>query len=581
MFFFISAVALSVGLITFLPSFNLSLFGDDWLTLHRYATTLGPDSTSNWNHLSYFLTPYGPQDISMGLLQKIFDFNPLYYFSVSFFLRSLATLSLIPITFYLTRSKLATFFAMLFFVVTTTGLETTNWVFNMPTYLSISLFNIFLFFFIKSRDKDNFKMLLISGVLFYVTYITQPIRMTGLVPFVLSIELFSLFLERNRRSLKKSAIRIGVIAIAFTLVVFAGNSLGSTSGDWTSRLVQGAERFSSNLKKGNSAVIFYPIITYGSTFIPDIATPYVSVQRRMQLLKDILIPTFTVYGASMVLLYFSIKRIKPKHFVSAIFAGGVWSLIVSIIWYSNRATISSVHTLLLTFGGYFIIVAAGLLIIHFKNKRISLAIFASVAWSLLAFILPWFWSSHMVMNTTHRYLTTSSVGATLLLATIISLGKNTKYKILIFLFVLPLAMIQAKTTRNRLDYYVSRHGVRLDRKIWEKVPYIPEFGQDFEPLIFYFEGDKENSGILFDTLIFGFSARLKFIQNVRSYRNARVFSDYGNLISAVTDGQSLKKHGLEQKPVDIDRIYAFQLIGKDNLINNTESVRNDLRKYKK
>ena len=68
-------VIILVSFFTFSPSFKLALFGDDWLAFFRYVQHLGPRSSGEWNHLTYYLTPYGPQDITMGILYKIFGFT--------------------------------------------------------------------------------------------------------------------------------------------------------------------------------------------------------------------------------------------------------------------------------------------------------------------------------------------------------------------------------------------------------------------------------------------------------------------------------------------------------------------------
>src|ERR1035437_6763385 len=96
-----------ISLFTFYPTFSLNLFGDDWLAFFRYLQHLGPKSPGAWNHLTYFLTPYGAQDIMMGLLQKIFDYNSTWYYLTNYCLRLGAALSLYPLVLYLTKSKLS------------------------------------------------------------------------------------------------------------------------------------------------------------------------------------------------------------------------------------------------------------------------------------------------------------------------------------------------------------------------------------------------------------------------------------------------------------------------------------------
>ena len=111
-------VVIFVSLFTLYPSFQLALLGDDWLAFFRYAQHLGPRSPGVWNHLTYFLTPYGAQDITMGLLQKFFEFDSFWYYFVSYLLRLTASFSLFPLVYYLTKKKTPALFAVLFFSVT-------------------------------------------------------------------------------------------------------------------------------------------------------------------------------------------------------------------------------------------------------------------------------------------------------------------------------------------------------------------------------------------------------------------------------------------------------------------------------
>ncbi|EKD90314.1 MAG: hypothetical protein ACD_31C00018G0001, partial [uncultured bacterium] len=50
--------------------------------------------------------------------------------------------------------------------------------------------------------------------------------------------------------------------------------------------------------------------------------------------------------------------------------------------------------------------------------------------------------------------------------------------------------------------------------------------------------------------------------------------------SAVTDGKSLVQFELPAKAIPIENIYAFRLEGKDDLVNVTNDIRQQLRDAK-
>ena len=255
-----------ISLITFLPAFNLGLFGDDWLAFWRYLQYLGPKSSGEWNHLSYFFTSYGAQDIIMELLQKIFDYNSLYYQVTSYILRLIASLSIYPVAWYLTRNKLASFLAVLFLSVTTIGLETTAWVFNMPSYIAISFLNLFFYFYLKSHFEQKINLLGMAGLLFTLAFLMAPIRMHGLLPFVIVMELFWLFQKPSKIMVKQFLFRASLfISISMGIfLIFSKSPVAPTLG-------VSNEIIATLLKLINEGTINFllnPLKTIGSIFIP-------------------------------------------------------------------------------------------------------------------------------------------------------------------------------------------------------------------------------------------------------------------------------------------------------------------------
>src|SRR4030043_1048740 len=566
------------GIYLLRPSLNLALFGDDWLTLHRYQFELGPNPVNNWTHLSYFFTSYGPQDIVMGLLQKVVGFNSYYYYLTSFLLRFTSTLSFIPIIFHITKSRASTLFGMLFFISTAIGLESTVWVFNMPTYISIIFLNLFLYYYIKSHEIHKFKFILISTLFYFLAYVSQSIRMTGLLPFVITMEIYFLIANGvTKNSLIYFLKRISIF-LCILIYIFVSGNVMSNNSLWSERFNQGFLSITNSISQGQSSILLYPLITFGSFLLPDFIAPLISFSRRIGLILNLQLPVLLIFILVMSLILKSSKKKVIKKIYFSIFGlFGLWVIISTHIWYLNKINMTPIFTLLMVIGGYFLIILGTLFFINKRNHKIQAGIFLSIAWTFCSFLLPWFWNPINVIMTTHRYLAVSAVGVTILLSLIISLGKANKNKLFLFILFFPLILIQAKATHLYLRAQEKRHSIVLDTKIWSQIPYIPELGKDNTPLIFFFEGDSTNNGILFDVLTFGFPAKLEFKQGVSNYKNAITMDVYSELESAVFDGKSLKRFGLEQKPVGLDRIYAFKLIGEETLINDTEIVRNNLK----
>jgi hypothetical protein len=511
MIFFI-AVITSISLFTLYQTFNLALFGDDWLAFFRYLQHLGPQSTSQWNHITYFLTPYGAQDILMGLLQKIYGYQSTPYFIISYLLRIIAAFSLFPLVFYLTKSKLATFFAILFFSVTTTGLDTTNWVFNMPSYITVALFNLCLYFFISSREKKNLILLTISGLLYYLAYVVTPIRMHGSLPLIVLLEIFLYLQTKNLKSLKSSLLRVGLFVFIFLVIRYTGQSQGPPQ-EASERLLLGITSMTKLLQNGDWGFLFNPLIIFSSMFIPDFILPVIG--------RNFIL---TLIGITITI--FVILKIKR----------------------------------------------------HFKTTHLSTTLFLGISWSILSFFLAWWWIPTTIFPTVYRYLIPSAVGISILIAGFIALGKNkTQQKLLftIFLFVIFLHII---TTRTYINYLVNTRGQDISNKIWSSMPRIEGIGESKEPLIFYFEGDGTNEAIIHDIITFGLPPHMALIYNLREEDGGIPIpmTNWQEVISAATKGQTLPNYGYPIKPVSPERIYAFHLSGYDNLINITDSLREKL-----
>ncbi len=580
---------LALGVWTFLPSFNLALFGDDWLAFVRYLYHLGPspETPGRWNHLNYFLTPYGPQDIFMGLLQKAYGYQSSLYYLTSYLLRLAAALSLLPLVNYLTRSKLAAFFAVIFFLVTTTGLDTTNWVFNMPSYISIFFLNIFLYFYIKSRDQNK-KLIILAAGLYYFAYILAPIRMHGILPFILSLEIFWLVKNRSLSSLKFSLLRLGIIFFTFVFINLTGQSSGAGS-DWNQRFYGGVGLMLNMLGQGRFDFLFYPVVILGETVFPSILFNY---ERLSQSFWSLLLVASPILICFSLLLTFFSKDIPlfKKYAWKIIFPFLIlWTALAIFVTLQNYSTFGFVpFFIFLNIGGYLLIIFLILLILFLKTPY-SNALFVSFSWTIASYIAAW-WSEPMqIYPSIHRYLIPAAVGISIFLATIICLGEGKK-RVSLFILLSTLILIQMFSTRsyfNNLDNFRSQE---ISDKIWSAFPYIPEIGQGKELRLFYFEASPDNlsQAILHDVITFGFPTHIGLLYKYYlhySPSNNVATNNTEELVSAVTDGRYLTAHGHKAEPIGIEYIYAFRLEGKSSLTDITAETREKLKsiieQYKK
>lgn len=571
-------IIIAVSLFAFYPAFGLGLFGDDWLSFWKFVQSLGPGSESrHWNYLSYYLTSYGSQDILMGgILRNIYGFNSAPYYVTSYMFKLIAAFSLYPLVFYLTKNKLAAFFAVLFFSVTAIGFDTTNWVFNMPSYLAMAFFSIFLFLFLRAREEKGYKTLLFSGLFYYIAYVTAPIRFTGLLPFIVVIELFWLAVNHNKKTAQKVVLRLLFILLVVIFISKTGTSMGAAS-DWRERFLGGLTMSQTFLSQGRFDFLFYPIVTFGSFFVPDI----LMIPGKQFILKtDLffsLLPFYVLFLLAFTILTKNLPKKGVGEFWKIAAVGFLWLSAVELIFIFNRITFSNgAFIYLLAIGGYMLIIGAYILIKSLNKPEILQAVFVSLAWSILSFLPAWWWAPNTIFPVTHRYLIGSAVGIAVFLSILINLAKKSKTKYTTAGIIIIIIILHIIAARIYINYQLNTHSSEITEKIWSAIPYVPEAIKYPGPKIFYFQA--EDGGILHDAITFGFPPHMALIYNMREEDGLTTtpMEDWKDVESAARDGSPFHRYNYFQ-PLPLEKIFAFRLEGKNNLVNVTDLARKKLQ----
>lgn len=530
-FFLTVVITLIISFYAMFPSFKLGLFGDDWLVLWRTQDTLG--SSGVISYIAYLLSRYGAFDLSAFLIYKVLGLQSIYYYIAAYILRIVAAISFYPLIFFLTKNRVSASLSVLFFSVTAIGIDATNWVFNMPVYIAVAFLNFFFLFYIKSVLEEKVKLLFLSILFFLIALILASVRMTGIIPLMILLEIFLLLkvpklkkinlkiiFEENFKNLKIFLIRTSIFLGSFFLIVVIGQAVavingrtgwelaGSTTdifGIWKSGINIGA----NSLNEGKADFLYHPLITIGNMLLP-----------------------------------LNILTVNPLFFISL----GILIIILGIIFLKA----------------------------NWHNRYISIGIFISLSWMVISFFFAWLQNPQIILPFNHRYLTVSAVGLTILLSVMTKIQNVSFRTISILLFVI-IILININSSRKYLQNQVDNyHGAAISEKIWSQMPFIPEIGKSDDPILFYFTG--ENKQILYGTLTFGFPVHMALLYNLDDFsKMPNPVDSWEQVVSAVTDGNSLAPFGLPKKQIPIENIYAFNLEGKDKLINTTEQIRIKLK----
>jgi hypothetical protein len=245
----------------------------------------------------------------------------------------------------------------------------------------------------------------------------------------------------------------------------------------------------------------------------------------------------------------------------------------------NIVSFSGSNLILMTIVGGLTIIVWILFSIKYRNKENILdALFISLSWTIMSFFLAWLWNPSSYIDSTHRYLTSSVVGISIFFAVIISLGKKLKNQVFIVLILSSFLILHISATRTYITKLLNSHSQQSIDRIWSSIPFIPDIGK--KPVILYFEKDETNA-TLGDSVLFGFPFHIALLYNLKE---SNIFpaatESWKDVVSAVTDGQSLKPYGFPLEPISIDQIYAFRLQGQNNLIDITNAARKQLSELK-
>lgn len=569
-----------------MPFFDLGLFGDDWLAIFRYSyyleepKHLGTYSTEYFSNFKYLFNAYGTQDTIMAILYKTFGINSNIYFILSYILRVGAGFSIYLPAFYLTKSKLASWFAVFFFLFSTIGLDASGWVFNMPSYFTIIFSSIFIYLYIRAHEEKKTNYLLISYLFFFLSFVSTLIRSHGLIPFAIFLEILWLISNRSWKSAKSALLRILGFLLIFLLIYLLGFK-ETLSGNALISLRGGLATSSHLLSQGRFDFPFYPITTLGSMIVPESFVPRgFEITSFSQYLFKIVLPIFFIYMMIIIILAHGIKNLSSKFLSVATLTGIFWGILVAVIYKLNLTTFSNAQFVsFLLVGGFLLMLILTIITCLKSNAFVKIGLLIALGWTLISFFFPWWTNPHYIYITTHRYLIVSSMGMSLLLATIIGLGKNTKAVFILTIIASVFILLHAVSTRNYIERLHLTHSRETVKKIWSQIPYILEIGQSSEPLVFYFESDGTNAAILGDSVGFGFPFHMALLYKITEGDKAPIsMIEWREVESAVLDGKSLGRYTGNRalNPILVERVYAFHLQGKDNLINITDTVRQKL-----
>lgn len=331
---------------------NFSLFGDDWFAIYRYILDF-PTFISHFSLSSYINdhSNYNFADLFMGIIYRVFYINPFPYYLVSMMIRIATALSFYFAISCATKNKLAGYLSALLFSVMFAGIETTNWVFNMNTYVSMILFNIFIYLYIKFH-KFTLLTASVLGILLGLSFIITPNRMHGLLFAIPLIALWKL-----KGFSKQNLIRLIPLIMLLYLPIMGFRFLISSTND-----ISYGETLSTSI---TNIRLFKSILgSIANAAIPEKVYEYFGVSQNLKV-------SFIVFVLTFLIVFF-VKARKSFPEISK-FALLSLSIILSFIImpllvFDPQMIINSDHRYLFIPGAFMMVIYACLFVILWKNK---------------------------------------------------------------------------------------------------------------------------------------------------------------------------------------------------------------------
>lgn len=573
-------MGIGVGWLCLRPSLDLDLTGDDFLTIYRYKFFIGGWGGEKMSKISYFFTDYGPQDTLTSSIYYLWGLKAQPYYIFSLLLRSVAALSFILPIYELTKNKFSALAAMAFFMITTTGLETTDWSFNMPSYVAIVLLNVFILFFTQLRSKANFWKTVLMYILFILTIIAQPIRMMFLPVFAIVLESFWSIINFKKKNLALSFIRICIFVGIFFLI-YKFTDYGSSAG--ARDMTQISNNFGlvqKYIKKNDFQVLFSPIAQLGLILVPNTVIKSTYPETGFQtIFKKIMIPE--LLGIMVLILFTEIIYKSKKNGVNwlksvlLILLAGGWAWFVwTNLMINTKYPIQPFQLMAYLTGGYFLI-----LYINFgwklkDNKFIIIGWLIPLTLMTLGFIIPWLRNPALLIETTGRYLIVPAAGVAWAGAIILTVVNNSRFRYLFIVVWGIFFTLHANSSYEYLYHLSTVRGIELTEKIRYAVKPNLNLSDIHKPLVFYFEGD--NPEILHHSFIFGFPAFAYFRFGLKPTYIAPT-DIWSEVVSAYTNGQGLKRFMPgPYEPVKLENIYAYRL-DHENLYDISDEKRKQLK----
>lgn len=369
-----------IGLTAHYPSFNLSLYGDDWIDIFQFFTRFDPGQFSPLPGFLAYFNPYGFAIFLIGNLFKIFSTYYRPYFIISFVFRFAASIGLYLVCLELGRLvsikqtraiALLSLLSAVLFLVGYTGIQTTDWAHYMNIYLATALFLFSLVFQLRFYQNFSLKQMYLSLIFIVSSLVVGSLR---LYPILVLMPLTDLSLYLLKKKLRNSfRIIYKLVIFLVSAIIFWGIGLfGSpfsfySYGGWTA--FKFLDAVATNLILALKSLLYL----IGTLLIPN----RLNIKPEINLLIGVMFILVFI-----ITLIKSFKSIKDNIW-SMIFGTWFFTFLFTIWYFGPTSLMSSEHRYLLVIFTFFVLWLYILALSFLESFKSSKSIMLAVACLLI------------------------------------------------------------------------------------------------------------------------------------------------------------------------------------------------------
>ncbi len=546
-------ILLFLTLIVFIvnsKSLGLTLYADDWIIIAKYFAWFGEGKLFPVWRLDMWFVDYGFQNMT-GVLYSIFGSSHWVYFVINLFFRSLAAYSI----FFFSRktiSKNVGLLAGIFYASSAGGIEASDWVYNMPTYLGIFITMMGMTYFVT---ESGLKRLFLGWLLPMFGYSIGSLRLFVIPPLMIVLESTRTFLRQKRvtkTGLAKTVVS-GFLVLVFILIYrrpFPNLGNFDTANFY---IGEGISRGVGLISEGRLDFLLHPFTTIGFMIVPHGLRDLVEYGWKIYPLRNfVLFGSIFAFISSLFFLFSVVNkytRIKlVGSFMVAVF---VLSLLKVFVRYQGTWGLKELDVFLGTyFGLIFTLIVLVKIIQNFRLKNFKATVFYLVSFfASFSLLFPYVVNAGtIIFATTHRYMPFCFAGVSMVLGSILVFKSRDSIvvrfvKLFLIAFIIVLNII---VVDKFYSYQLTARTPVLEKELFSQIQsLVPDLPQD-APVIFYFEYPYHKT--YYDLLYSSFGYHMQLLYK-------KPFEEV-NIPTTVNSYEGLKKEMAWRKP-PLDHIYAL------------------------